>query len=646
VTGLDKINAACGVTFCVDLSATPFYIGGSGYPEGSPFPWIVSDFALVDAIESGITKIPRLPAADNTGRPDPKFFKLWEHVTDGLRAGERLTGGKPKPEVVFRKSQDALLTLVGQWKGRFEQIEAGAPGQDRTPPVMIIVCDNTDIAEHFHRMISGEETVVVEAEEDDDDDDENAAPRKKRKAKPVKRFDGGMQGFPELANAAGLERTRRIVSTVGKLGAPGEQVRCVVSVNMLSEGWDANNVTHILGLRAFHSQLLCEQVVGRGLRRMDYTPDPVSGLLTEEYVDIFGVPFSLIPFKGRPPGDPPPPDDRPKHEVLAMPERAAFEMRFPVVEGFVVDLQRHLVRCDVDDMERIKLNPWDTPTAAFVRPQVGYAIGSPGTQTGFGFDLVTREEYYRNTHLQTIAFEVAREVVRQLVEAAHPKAERLRSAGRATLFPQVLCFAQAYIDRRVDFNGCNPCELGLQTYAMRVVSLLADAIEPDDARGEAAILPRLNRYRPIASTASVRFKTVKPVQATTASHLNFVAADTHSWEQAAATQLEMLAKQGRVVCFARNDHLELNVPYEFYGQPRVYEPDFIVRLANGLQVVLEVKGQSMAETEAKHQAAKRWVSAVNHWGQLGRWHFEVCWDPQKLGSALAPLASSPSRSAG
>jgi len=670
VSGLDKINAACGVAFCVDLSATPFYIGGSGYPEGSPFPWIVSDFALVDAIESGITKIPRLPAADNTGRPDPKFFKLWEHVMDGLRAGERLTGGKPKPEVVFRKAEDALLTLAGQWKGRFEQIEAGAPGQDRTPPVMIIVCDNTDIAEHFHRKISGEETVAIEADEDggDDDDDEEATlTRKRRKPKPVRRYDGGMQGFPELANAAGQERTlridsnllaaaesgdpnatrkeaaealRRIVSTVGKLGAPGEQVRCVVSVNMLSEGWDANNVTHILGLRAFNSQLLCEQVVGRGLRRMDYTPDPATGLLTEEYVDIFGVPFSLIPFKGRPPGDPPPPDDRPKHEVLAMPERAAFEMRFPVVEGFVVDLQRSLVRCDVDKVERMKLDPWTTPTAAFVRPQVGYSIGSPGAKTGFGFDLVTRDEYYRNTHLQTIAFEIAREVVRQLVDSAHPRGERLRSSGRAALFPQVLGYVQRYIERRVDFNGCDPCELGLQTYAMRVMSLLVSAIEPDDTKGETAILPRLNRYRPIASTSSVRFKTVKPVMGTQASHLNFVAADTKSWEQAAALQLEALALEGVVVCYARNDHLELNIPYEFYGQPRVYEPDFIVRLRNGLQILLEVKGQPMAETEAKHEAAKRWVRAVGHWGQLGRWGFEVCWDPQQLGALLRPLAAA------
>jgi type III restriction enzyme len=599
---------------------------------------------LLGAIESGITKIPRLPSADNTGRPDPKYFKLWEHVMDGLRAGERLTGGKPKPEVVYRKAQDALLTLAGQWKGRLAQIEAASPGSDSTPPVMILICDNTDIAEHFHRMISGEETVVVEAEDEGDDDEEDAAPRRKRKPKAVKRYGGGMQGFPELANSDGQERTiridsnllaaaesgdpnatrkeaaeelRRIVASVGKPGAPGAQARCVVSVNMLSEGWDANNVTHILGLRAFGSQLLCEQVVGRGLRRMDYTPDPATGLLTEEHVDVFGVPFSLIPFKGRPPGDPPPPEDRPKHEVLPMPERAAFEMRFPVVEGFVVDLKRNLVRCDVDRVEKLKLDPWSLPTAAFVRPQVGYALGSPGTQTGFGFEVVTRDEYYRNTHLQTIAFGIAREVVRQVVESAGPRGEQLRHAGRAMLFPQVLRIVQAYIERRVDFNGLNPCELGLQAYAERVVGLLVTAIEPDTEQGEASILPRLNRYRPIASTASAHFKTVKPVFATTASHLNFVAADTKSWEQAAAVQLEMLAKSGELVCYARNDHLELNVPYEFYGQPRVYEPDFIVRLRNGLQLMLEIKGQPHAETEAKHQAAKRWVSAVNHWGGWG-----------------------------
>ena len=110
VDGLDRINAACGIDVCIDLSATPFYLQGSGYPEGSPFPWIVSDFSLVDAIECGITKMPRIPASDITGRPDPKYFKLWEHVTSDLKTGERLSRGRPKPEVVCRKAEDALLT--------------------------------------------------------------------------------------------------------------------------------------------------------------------------------------------------------------------------------------------------------------------------------------------------------------------------------------------------------------------------------------------------------------------------------------------------------------------------------------------------------------------------------------------------------
>jgi type III restriction enzyme len=659
VSGLDKINAACGVAFSVDLSATPFYLHGSGYPEGSPFPWIVSDFGLVDAIESGITKIPRLPAADNSGRPEPQFFKLWQHVTANLAAGERLPGGKPKPEVAYRKAEAALLTLAGQWKQRLAQIDAASPGQDRTPPVMIVVCDNTQIAEHFHRLISGEETVVVEddADEEDDEDDAPRGRTKGKKAKPVKRYGNGLPGFPELWNRAGAEVTlridsnllaaaesedpnatrkdaaeelRRIVSSVGRIGAPGEHIRCVVSVNMLSEGWDANNVTHILGLRAFHSQLLCEQVVGRGLRRMDYTPDPATGKLTEEYVDVFGVPFSLIPFKGRPPGDPPPPDDRPKHEVLALPERASFEIRFPVVEGFVVDLKRHLVQCDVAAMQVIQLDPVAHPTAAFVRPQVGYAVGTPNQQLGFGFEMVTREAYYRETHPQTIAFEIAREVVRRLTDSAHPGSERLRSAGRAALFPQVLRYTQTYLHSRVRYNGCHACEVGLQVYAQRIVDLLVAAIRPDEERGEPQLLPRLNRYRPIGSSASVRFKTVKPVQATQASHLNFVAADTGSWEQAAALQLEMAARQGIAQCYVRNDRLELTVPYEFYGQPRAYEPDFVVRLRGGTHVLVEVKGAEPAEVPAKHEAAARWVRAVNRWGQLGRWDFLPCHDPQQL----------------
>lgn len=658
VDGLDKINAACGIELCVDLSATPFYVQGSGYPEGSPFPWIVSDFSLVDAIESGITKIPRLPAMDNTGRPDPKYFRLWDQITNALRAGDRLPGGKPKPEAAFRVAQDALLVLAGQWRGKLEQMRNASPGQEKKPPVMIVVCDNTDLADHFHQMISGE--TWVDAEE------EGVQPRSKKKR--VKRYGDGLSGFEDLWNREGAEVSlridskllataesedptasgtrkaaaedlRRVVATVGKPGEPGGKIRCVVSVNMLNEGWDADNVTHILGLRAFRSQLLCEQVVGRGLRRMNYVTDPKTGRFTEEYVDVFGVPFSLIPFKGRDPRTPQPPlEDRPKHEVMALQDRCGMEIRFPVVEGYITALKRDRVVCDVDRLEKTSLDPWTTPSAVFVQPQVGYKVGHQADFGGFEVEELDRQAYYDAVHLQTIEFSIAGAIVRELTEAAHPAKGKLRTRSRQALFPQVLRFVKSYVRRRVELNGMDARDIGLKVYAQRIVDLLVTAIEPDDASGEPPQLPRLNRYRRIGSTADVHFVTVKPIQATSASHLNFVACDTGTWEQAAMFQLEQLAKDGSIVCYARNDHLELNIPYDFQGNPHAYEPDYIVRLANGVNVIVEIKGQVHAETTVKHEAAKRWVRAVNHWAELGRWDFLVCWNPQRLGDEIRTLA--------
>ena len=393
VTGLDTINRACGVRFCVDLSATPFYIHGSGHPEGTPFPWLVSDFGLVDAIESGITKIPRLPVSDTTGRPEPKYFRLWRAVDELLQPAERLPGRakKPKPEAVYLHAEDALRTLASQWKERFEYIQEASDAKDKTPPVMIIVCDNTDIAEMFFRKISGEEEVEIVGE------------NKGKKKKGTRTAYGRGTVFPELlSNEEGVLRTlridskklaeaesadptkkgseaaeelRRIVATIGKRDKPGEQVRCVVSVAMLNEGWDAQNVTHILGLRAFTSQLLCEQVVGRGLRRMNYTPDPETELLPEEYVDVYGIPFSVIPFKGRP-RDKPECGDKPKNHVRAIPEREDYEIRFPIVEGYAFALKKNEIKADIKAMEPLLIEPERTPTAVFVKPAVGYETGT------------------------------------------------------------------------------------------------------------------------------------------------------------------------------------------------------------------------------------------------------------------------------
>ena len=515
IEGLDTINRACGIRFCVDLSATPFYIQGSGHPEGSPFPWLVSDFGLVDAIESGITKIPRLPVSDTTGRPEPKFFRLWEAIQEEISPADRLPGRarKPKPEAVYREVEDALNTLASQWKERFEYIQEASDAQDKTPPVMIIVCDNTDIAKHFYEKISGEAVQEVV-----DDSDNRGRGRKKKQTQTVY---GQGQVFPDmLSNTEDTSRTlridskmlaaaesedpqknktqaaedlRQIVATIGKPGQPGAQIRCVVSVAMLNEGWDANNVTHILGLRAFSSQLLCEQVVGRGLRRMNYTPDPETGLLTEEYVDVYGIPFSVIPFKGRPKNKREP-IDKPKNHVRAMPERADFEIRFPVVEGYAFALQKDEIKADIKAIEPLILEPEYTPTAVFVKPAAGYEIGAPTTLGPGEATLQDREAYYRTTHLQAIKFEISRRIITALVGDSENQPDpnsnpKLRLQSRHRLFPQVFRLVDRYVDTKVDFRNCHPCELGQEKYVIRIVERLIAAIQPNETQGEIPLMP-------------------------------------------------------------------------------------------------------------------------------------------------------------
>ena len=658
VTGLDTINRACGVRFCVDLSATPFYIHGSGHPEGTPFSWIVSDFGLVDAIESGITKIPRLPVSDTTGRPEPKYFRLWRAVNELLQPAERLPGRakKPKPEAVYLHAEDALKTLASQWKERFEYIQGASDAKDKTPPVMIIVCDNTDIAEVFFRKISGEEEVEVIGE--------NGGKGKKKKGTKTAYGQGAV--FSDLlSNEGGVLRTiridskmlaqaesedptknriqaaeelRQIVATIGKRGKPGEQVRCVVSVAMLNEGWDASNVTHILGLRAFTSQLLCEQVVGRGLRRTSYIPDPATGLLTEDYVDVYGIPFSVIPFKGRPRGKSED-GDKPKNHVRAMPDRDEYEMRFPVVEGYAFALRKNEIKADIKAMEPLLVEPERTPTAVFVKPAVGYETGGPSVMGPGRSEEQTREEYYRTTHIQAIKFEIARRIVLNLVGAGdfQPSQEsrrELRLQSRHRLFPQVYRLVNAYVETRVDFHGCHPCEVGQEKYIIRIVERLMTAIQPDQTQGELPLLPILNRYKPIGTSADVDFMTTRYCHGTERSHVNQVVLDTETWERSASFRLE----QSQVVdYYVRNDHLGLSIPYEYTGVSHNYEPDFIVRLRNGVNLILEIKGYETDQELAKYACAERWVSAVNNWGQLDQWAFHVCKDPQLLADELSTL---------
>lgn len=380
IGGLDKIKFARKINFCIDLSATPFYIQGSGYPEGSPLPWLASDFGLVDAIECGIVKIPRVPVDDNSGQPIPKYFQLWKTINESLSASERATQKrKPKPESVFREAEGALTTLASEWKKTFKEFK---DDKQSVPPVMICVCDNTDISEIVYEYISGEKIVEVEK-----------GKKKKvytkgklfpeflensEKSQPAMRIDtrllneaeseDGSQTKEEVAQSLRVK-----VATVGKTewegqgDPPGKDVRCVVSVGMLTEGWDANNVTQIFGLRAFTSQLLCEQVVGRGLRRMNYTLNE-NGMLPEEYVDVYGIPFEVIPVKKKGGGPPPPPP--PSTLVQALKEREHLKIEFPRVEGYVFDVKSR-IRADISGLKELTVDPGKEPTKVVVKRHGG-----------------------------------------------------------------------------------------------------------------------------------------------------------------------------------------------------------------------------------------------------------------------------------
>jgi type III restriction enzyme len=322
-------------------------------------------------------------------------------------------------------------------------------------------------------------------------------------------------------------------------------------------------------------------VVGRGLRRMDYTPDPTTGMLTEEYVDVYGIPFSVIPFKGRPTGKTET-EDKPKNHVRAMEERKEMEMRFPVVEGYAFALRRNLVKCDVDAIEPLVIEANRQPTATFLLPTVGYQVGTPSRSAPFSFDKQDREAYYAQTHVQTIKFQIARMIVDRLTgdvpggkSVKHPV---MRLQSRHQLFPQVYRFVDEYVSRKVDFGGANECELGLEKYVQRTVERMCDAIQPNDEQGEPPLLPVLNRYKPIGTTAEVDFKTIRPCHGTQRSHINQVVLDTDTWESTAAFRLEESALDGVVSFYARNDHLGLSIPYEYQGVDHGYVPDFIVRL--------------------------------------------------------------------
>jgi type III restriction enzyme len=637
VGGLDRIHKVRGVKMVVDLSATPFYLKGTGYKEGDPLPWIVSDYGLVDAIESGITKVPRIPVLDDSGRPDPKYFRLWKEIMDRLPTSERETARRrAKPEAVWREAQPALATLAAKWKETFAYFEKC---KYPVPPALIVVAANTTLSQLIEESLkrgdiiqelAGDNTFRIDSKALSDAEAEEGGTKQEAAEKlRITTATIGKAAWPDDKPPEGYEGQE----------PPGKDIRAVVSVGMLTEGWDAQNVTQILGLRAFSSQLLCEQVVGRALRRMSYDVDPTTGLLLPEYADIFGVPFEVIPVKGVRPAEP---TRLPLSTLVqALPSRQGLAIEFPRVEGYVVDV-RARIRCDVDKVPALKVEPQIEPMQVVTRTKMGWtpAPSSARTTTGEA-ETLTREQFYAEHRLQRTAFEIARDITEvfaggRVSMGETPPQKKLQDGARL-LFPQVLRIVQDYLERRIETApDARKEEVALLKYRDVIVSRLLSAIEPDTKAGEAPLLPRIERFRPTGSTADVQFRTTKPCKETWKSHVSHVVLDSIEYgEGQAAWHLE---ESDRVVSYVKNDRLDFELPYEWEGRTHLYRPDFLVRLKmdgdRELTLIVEIKGHETEQDRAKYVAAEKWVRAVNHHGGFGIWAFMVCKEPNRLGEML------------
>ncbi len=627
VGGLDRINHVRGIRRVIDLSATPFYLRGTGHEEGKPFPWLVSDFGLVDAIECGITKVPRIPVLDDSGKPDPKYFHLWREIMNRLPASERETNKRrAKPESVAREAQGALVTLAAKWQATKRWFE---DSRFEVPPALIVVAANTTLAELLAkglreglilRELSGDATFAIDSKVLDAAEaaEEGQTKDEAQELLRLKTATVGKASWPDDRPPQGFEDVAE---------PPGKNVACVVSVGMLTEGWDAQNVTQILGLRAFGSQLLCEQVVGRGLRRMSYEVDPATGLLTPEFCDVFGIPFEVIPVQGTPerPALPPPPSTL----VQALADRKELEIDFPRVEGYFLDVKQR-VRCDVGEVPKLVVTPQQEPTEVHTGSQTAF-VPKAGLATTIGdTELLTRERYYDEHRLQRTAYEIAADLTAKLGQKP------------GLLFPQLLAIVESYLDRRVTLSSpqCRIEDVALAHYREQIVSRLLDAIEPDRDFGEAPVLPRIERHRPLGSTGQVQFRTSQKTKQTRKSHVSHVVLDS-GWEGTAAYHLEV---EGRVVSYVKNDHLDFEILYEWEGATHKYLPDYLVRLKAGadreLNLVLEIKGYQDEKARAKEAAARKWVKAVNNAGAYGEWEYLVCRNPNRLREMLAGVGAS------
>ncbi len=636
ISGLEMVKRKLGISRVVDLSATPFFLRGSGYAEGTLFPWTMSDFSLMDAIECGIVKLPRVPVAENIpGSEMPMFRNLWENIRKDMPRKGRGKSGALDPLALPTRLLTALDALYGHYETTFKLWqEAGI----RVPPCFIVVCNNTSTSKLVYDYISG-----FQREKDDSstsfeqgrlalfrnfDEYGNPLPRpntllidseqlesgegldsnfRAMAADEIERFRREIierTGNPRAAESiTDQELLREVMNTVGKEGRLGESIRCVVSVSMLTEGWDANTVTHVLGVRAFGTQLLCEQVIGRALRRQSYDLND-DGLFNVEYADVLGIPFD---FTAKPVIVNPRPPSLTTQVRAVRPDRDALEIRFPRVQGYRIELPEERLTAEFNDHSVLELTPdLVGPTQTLNAGIIGEAVDLTLVHTG---DL----------RQSTLLFHLTKRL-----------ATKWREPGQDPplhLFGQLKRVTKQWLDTcLVCKGGTSPAQLMYQELADMACERITAGITRAFA-GESPIKAMLDPYNPTGSTMHVNFTTSRQELWTTdpsRCHVNYVVYDS-DWE---AEFCRVAESHPRVRAYVKNQGLGFEVPYRYGSETRRYLPDFIVLVDDGhgaddlLHLVVEIKGYRREDAKEKKATMETyWVPGVNHLGTHGRWAF-------------------------
>lgn len=635
ISGIEIVKRKLGVTTVWDLSATPFFLRGSGYREGTLFHWTASDFSLMDAIESGIVKLPRVPVADNVpGGDTPKFRNLWEHLGSLPKHGRGKSKTPLDPLSLPSELQTAMDALYGHYKKTYDLWAAANIG---VPPVFIFVCNNTSTSKLVYDFISGFERAADDSENRqyhagrlelfrNYDEHGNRLPRPRTLLIDSEQLESGEALHDDFRDFAAeeiesfrreiIERTgdrqaaekltdqdllREVMNTVGKRGRLGEQIRCVVSVSMLTEGWDVNTVTHILGIRAFGTQLLCEQVVGRALRRQSYDVNEEKKF-NPEYADVFGIPFDFTasPIVAQPA------TPRETITVKAMEDRKELEIRFPRVDGYRVELPAERLAAKFNEDSTLELNPH------LVGPSITKNQGIIGEGVTLNLD------HLQDMRHSTIIYHLTRHLL-------YTKYRDPGDEPKLHLFGQLKGIARQWLENHLRCSGGTyPAQLIYREIADMACSRISAAIAAS-SNGDKAIKAIMDPYNPTGSTRHVHFTTSRTDRWQTdhrRCHINWVLLDS-DWESEFCRVAE---EHSQVLAYVKNQGLGLEVPYKFGSTQRRYIPDFILRVDDGqeepLNLIVEIKGYRGEDAkEKKNTMDAYWIPGVNNQAKYGRWAF-------------------------